>query len=357
MQVIVGMSGGVDSSVAAYLLKRAGHSVTGVFMKNWEEDNDEGICTAEEDWRDVRNVCDKLDIPYYSVNFSKEYYERVFSVFLEAFKKGYTPNPDVLCNREIKFKAFLDYAMQSGAESIATGHFVRKGVGNTLLKGLDPNKDQSYFLYMLKTEQIKKSVFPVGELSKAEVRQIAKEAGIPVHAKKDSTGICFIGERNFKKFLQGYIPTKPGIMRTEKGEAVGQHDGLMFYTIGQRRGLNIGGKGDGRSFFVVGKDFKNNELIVVQGDDHPMLYSSYAKVEDITWIGEAPKENEDIELCAKFRYRQKDRPVYLNYSGTKGVITCKTPERALTPGQSVVFYLGDTCLGGAILTEALSEKP
>lgn len=357
MRVIVGMSGGVDSSVAAYLLKRAGHSVTGVFMKNWEEDNDEGICTAEEDWRDVRSICDKLDIPYYSVNFSKEYYERVFSVFIEAYKKGYTPNPDVLCNREIKFKAFLDYAMQSGAENIATGHFVRKGTNDTLLKGLDSNKDQSYFLYMIKREQIKKSVFPVGELTKSEVRKIAKEAGIPVYNKKDSTGVCFIGERNFKKFLQEYIPAHPGVIRTEKGEAVGRHDGLMFYTIGQRRGLNIGGRGDGRSFFVVDKDFNNNELIVVQGDDHPMLYSNYAKVEEISWIGEAPNENEDINLNAKFRYRQKDQPISLRFNGTSGMVSCKTPQRALTPGQSVVFYSGDTCLGGGILTQAFHSKP
>ncbi len=356
MRVIVGMSGGVDSSVAAYLLKQAGHSVTGVFMKNWEEDNDEGICTAEEDWRDVRSVCDVLDIPYYSVNFSREYYERVFSVFIEAYKKGYTPNPDVLCNREIKFKAFLDYAMQSGAENIATGHFVRKGADDTLLKGLDSNKDQSYFLYMIKSEQIRKSIFPVGGLTKSKVRQIAREAGIPVYNKKDSTGVCFIGERNFKKFLQEYIPAQPGVIRTEKGEAVGKHDGLMFYTIGQRRGLNIGGRGDGRSFFVVGKDFDNNELIVVQGDDHPMLYSNYAKVEDITWIGKAPEENVDIDLTAKFRYRQKDQPVLLRYAGTSGIVSCKTPQRALTPGQSVVFYSGDICLGGGILAQASKEK-
>ncbi|MGI6738392.1 MAG: tRNA 2-thiouridine(34) synthase MnmA [Christensenellales bacterium] len=353
MRVIVGMSGGVDSSVAALLLKRQGYDVTGVFMKNWEEKNDEGVCSSEQDWEDVRRVCDKIDIPYYSVNFTEEYYERVFKIFLEAYSKGFTPNPDVLCNKEIKFNAFLDFALKSGAEKIATGHFVRTNDNGELIKGVDSSKDQSYFLYMLKKAQLKKSLFPVGGLTKAEVRKIAADAGIPVYDKKDSTGICFIGERNFKKFLMDYFPVQKGAMITDTGETVGEHDGLMFYTIGQRRGLGIGGRGDGRSFFVVGKDIKNNTLIVAQGEDHPLLFSNSAKIEDITWIDDIqPMENEAIELCAKFRYRQKDQDIILTYSGTSGIVECKKPQRALTPGQSVVFYKGNVCLGGGILVEA-----
>ncbi|NLJ63787.1 MAG: tRNA 2-thiouridine(34) synthase MnmA [Christensenellaceae bacterium] len=355
MRVIVGMSGGVDSSVAALLLKRQGYDVTGVFMKNWEEKNDEGVCSSEQDWEDVRHVCDKIDIPYYSVNFTEEYYERVFKIFLEAYGKGFTPNPDVLCNKEIKFKAFLDFALKSGAEKIATGHFVRTNNLGELIKGVDKNKDQSYFLYMLKKSQLKKSLFPVGGLTKEEVRKIALGAGIPVYNKKDSTGICFIGERNFKKFLMEYFPAQKGPMITDTGETVGEHDGLMFYTIGQRKGLGIGGRGDGRSFFVVGKDIKNNALIVAQGEDHPLLFSNSAKIEDITWIDDiAPIENEALEFSAKFRYRQKDQDVILTYSGTSGIVECKKPQRALTPGQSVVFYKGDVCLGGGILVEAFN---
>ena len=326
MRVIVGMSGGVDSSVAALLLKRQGYDVTGVFMKNWEEKNDEGVCSSEQDWEDVRHVCDKIDIPYYSVNFTEEYYERVFKIFLEAYGKGFTPNPDVLCNKEIKFKAFLDFALKSGAEKIATGHFVRTNNLGELIKGVDKNKDQSYFLYMLKKSQLKKSLFPVGGLTKEEVRKIALGAGIPVYNKKDSTGICFIGERNFKKFLMEYFPAQKGPMITDTGETVGEHDGLMFYTIGQRKGLGIGGRGDGRSFFVVGKDIKNNALIVAQGEDHPLLFSNSAKIEDITWIDDiAPIENEALEFSAKFRYRQKDQDVILTYSGTSGIVECKKP--------------------------------
>ena len=256
-RIVIGMSGGVDSSVAALLLKQQGYDVVGVFMKNWEEKDENGTCTAAEDWEDVQAVCDKIDIPYYSVNFAKEYYDRVFSYFLDEYRKGRTPNPDVLCNREIKFKAFLDYAMKLGAEKMATGHFVRSEVRDghpVLLKGDDPNKDQSYFLYMLKEAQLAKSLFPVGGMTKAQVREIARQNGLPVASKKDSTGVCFIGERNFRQFLQGFLPMQPGDMRTEDGETVGEHIGLAYYTLGQRRGLGIGGRGDGRSWFVIGKD-------------------------------------------------------------------------------------------------------
>jgi len=257
-RVVVGMSGGVDSSVAALLLKQQGYDVVGVFMNNWEEKDPEGACTAVDDWKDVQAVCDVIGIPYYGVNFAKEYEERVFSYFLEEYRRGRTPNPDVLCNREIKFKSFLHYAQQLGAVHMATGHFVRKDVrdGHTvLLKGDDPNKDQSYFLYMLKEHQLEKALFPVGTLTKQEIRRIAEENGLPVFQKKDSTGVCFIGERNFRQFLQNYLPTQPGDMLTEAGEKVGEHMGLMYYTLGQRRGLGIGGRGDGRSWFVWRKIF------------------------------------------------------------------------------------------------------
>ena len=273
MRVVVGMSGGVDSAVSALLLKRQGYDVVGVFMKNWEEQDENGVCTSESDWRDVQAVCDLIDIPYYAVNFAREYWDRVFSLFLSEYRAGRTPNPDVLCNREIKFRAFLDFALQLGAEKMATGHFVRSDDEGHLLRGVDPNKDQSYFLYMLHENQLKKALFPVGGMTKTQVRALAEEAGLPVSRKKDSTGVCFIGERNFKKFLQGFLPAQPGDMVTPDGEKVGRHDGLMYYTLGQRRGLGIGGRGDGRSFFVVDKDLKNNRLIVAQGEDHPLLYS------------------------------------------------------------------------------------
>ena len=244
-RIVVGMSGGVDSSVAALLLKEQGYDVVGVFMKNWEEEDENGVCTAENDWADVREVCEIIGIPYYSVNFAKEYWDRVFSYFLKEYRAGRTPNPDVLCNREIKFRAFLDFAMTLGAGRIATGHFVRTDGEGRLLKGIDPGKDQSYFLYMVHAAQLKKSVFPVGGMTKAEVREIAAARGLPVSAKKDSTGVCFIGERNFKKFLAEYLPAQPGDMVSPEGEVVGRHDGLMYYTLGQRRGLGIGGRGEG----------------------------------------------------------------------------------------------------------------
>ena len=348
------MSGGVDSSVAALLLKEQGYDVVGVFMKNWEEEDPNGVCTAETDWADVREVCDTIGIPYYSVNFAKEYWDRVFSYFLKEYKAGRTPNPDVLCNREIKFRAFLDFAMTLGASKMATGHFVRTDGNGSLLKGLDPNKDQSYFLYMVHAEQLKKSVFPVGGMTKAEVRKIAAAHGLPVSDKKDSTGVCFIGERNFKKFLSEYLPAQPGDMVAPDGEVVGRHDGLMYYTLGQRRGLGIGGRGDGRSWFVIGKDLQNNRLLVAQGEDHPMLYSTRCRAEDVTWIGEAPvREGETLRCTAKFRYRQPDQPAEVTLQDGQLMIRALTPQRAVTPGQSAVLYKNDKCLGGGIVTEIL----
>jgi len=354
-RIVVGMSGGVDSSVAALLLKEQGYDVVGVFMKNWEEQDDSGVCTAETDWRDVREVCDLIGIPYYSVNFAKEYWDRVFSYFLKEYRAGRTPNPDVLCNREIKFRAFLDFAMELGAEKIATGHFVRSDESGHLLRGIDPNKDQSYFLYMVHEAQLKKSLFPVGGLTKAQVREIAEARHLPVSRKKDSTGVCFIGERNFKKFLSEFLPAQPGDMVSVDGETVGRHDGLMYYTLGQRRGLGIGGRGDGRSWFVIGKDLKNNRLIVAQGEDHPLLYSTKCLAEDVTWVGEAPaKPGETFRCTAKYRYRQPDQPVeVLRESEGRLLIRSLVPQRAVTPGQSAVLYDGERCLGGGIVTEVL----
>ena len=353
-RIVVGMSGGVDSSVSALLLKRQGFDVVGVFMKNWEEQDENGVCTAEEDWRDVQEVCTKIGIPYYAVNFAKEYRDRVFSYFLDEYKAGRTPNPDVLCNREIKFKAFLDFAMKLGAEKIATGHFVNLGYENgsyQLLRGADTNKDQSYFLYMLSQHQLSRAIFPVGQMTKQQVREAAREASLCVSEKKDSTGICFIGERDFKAFLQTYLPAKPGEMRTLSGEVVGLHEGLMYYTLGQRRGLGIGGRGDGRSWFVIGKDLERNILLVAQGEDHPMLYATKATAIHPTWISghSAAGEGEPLVCTAKFRYRQPDQKVTVLIKEGKLLVTAHVLQRAITPGQSVVFYQGDVCLGGAIV--------
>ena len=354
-RIVVGMSGGVDSSVAALLLKEQGYDVVGVFMKNWEEQDENGICTAETDWQDVRDVCDLIGIPCYSVNFAKEYWDRVFSYFLKEYRAGRTPNPDVLCNREIKFRAFLDFAMSLGAARMATGHFVRTDEEGRLLRGVDEGKDQSYFLYMVHSEQLRKSVFPVGGLTKARVREIAEKNHLPVSAKKDSTGVCFIGERNFKKFLSEYLPAKPGDMVAADGTVVGRHDGLMYYTLGQRRGLGIGGRGDGRSWFVIGKDLERNRLLVAQGEDHPMLYSTRCLAEDVTWVGDAPAVRESPFRCTvKYRYRQPDQPAELFWrEDGRMLIRSLVPQRAVTPGQSAVFYDGERCLGGAIVTEVL----
>ena len=353
-RVVVGMSGGVDSSVAALLLREQGYDVVGVFMKNWDEEDEDGACTAQQDWQDVQAVCRRIGIPYYSVSFAKEYWDRVFSYFLSEYRAGRTPNPDVLCNREIKFKAFLDFALQLGAEKIATGHFVRTDEAGHLLKGADPAKDQSYFLYMLKSGQLRRALFPVGGMTKQEVRAIAREHGLSVSGKKDSTGVCFIGERNFKRFLSAYLPAQPGEMTAPDGTVVGRHDGLMYYTLGQRRGLGIGGCGDGRSWFVIGKDLKNNRLLVAQGEDHPMLYSTRCQGTGLTWVCEPPApEDRPYRCTARFRYRQSDQPVEVSYHGELLEVHALTPQRAVTPGQSIVLYQGETCLGGAVADRVL----
>lgn len=354
-RIVVGMSGGVDSSVAALLLKQQGYDVVGVFMKNWEETDENGVCTAEEDWNDVRQVCETIGIPYYAVNFAQEYWDRVFSYFLAEYRAGRTPNPDVLCNREIKFKAFLDFAMQLGASRMATGHFVRTNERGELLRGADTAKDQSYFLYMLHAEQLRRAMFPVGHLTKAEVRRIAEENGLVNSKKKDSTGVCFIGERRFKTFLQEFLPAQPGDMVAPDGTVVGRHDGLMYYTLGQRRGLGIGGRGDGRSWFVIGKDLARNRLLVAQGDDHPMLYSTLSIGGGVTWVGEAPLQTgETLRCTCKYRYRQADGAVdaTLQPDG-RLLLHALEPQRAVTPGQSAVLYQGEKCLGGAVIEQIL----
>ena len=345
-KIAIGISGGVDSAVSAYLLKKQGYDVMGVFMKNWNEEDENGVCTADQDFEDVRRVCDKIGIPYYSVNFAREYWERVFSLFLEEYKAGRTPNPDVLCNKEIKFKAFLDFCMDIGAEEIATGHYCRvnKWDGTRLLKGRDSRKDQSYFLCALKAEQLERVEFPVGGYTKEYVRQIARDAGLPVADKKNSTGICFIGERNFRKFLQGYLPAQPGEMRTTAGEYIGMHQGLMYYTLGQRRGLNIGGRGTGERWFVVDKDLKNNILYVEQGEDSPKLYSRVCAVGSFSFVN--PMDVKEFDCTAKFRYRQPDQKVHVYVEGDHVLIEAREKQRAVTPGQYAVLYSGDECLGG-----------
>ena len=350
MRVVVGMSGGVDSSVAAMLLKRQGYEVVGVFMNNWDEQDENGICSAEKDWEDVQRVCGQLDIPYYSVNFAREYWDRVFTLFLNEYKAGRTPNPDVLCNREIKFKAFLEYAQTLMAGKMATGHFVRTDARGELLKGVDPQKDQSYFLYMLHREQLLQSLFPVGHLTKAEVRELARENHLYVSDKKDSTGICFIGERRFKQFLSQYLPAQPGEIMLPDGTVVGHHDGLMYYTLGQRRGLGIGGGGDGRRYFVIGKDMEHNQLIVVQGEDDARLYRTACECDQVTFVGDALPLNTPCRLTAKVRYRQPDQDCAAELTGD-GILhlTFDVPQRAVTPGQSAVLYDGDRCIGGGII--------
>ena len=344
--VVVGMSGGVDSSVAAYLLKQQGFDVVGVFMKNWEEDDEDGVCTATADYADVRSVCETIGIPYYTVNFAAEYRERVFSYFLDEYRKGRTPNPDVLCNCEIKFKAFLDFALKTGAGLLATGHYCRLSEDKLLLRGADRGKDQSYFLAGLKREQLERVVFPIGDLRKTEVREIAKQNGFSNALKKDSTGVCFIGERNFKKFLMQYLPAQRGDMVDEHGRKIGTHDGLMYYTLGQRRGLGIGGRNDGtgESWFVIGKDLDRNLLIVQQGE-HEELYSTSLDAHRVNWIGGAAPESSFV-CTAKFRYRQPDQDVRVTVSGEGAHVDFDRPQRAVTPGQWVVFYQGETCLGG-----------
>lgn len=358
-RVVVGMSGGVDSSVAALLLKQQGYEVIGLFMKNWEETDDNGHCTAEQDWEDVRRVCNKIGIPYYSINFSKEYYDRVFKDFLEEYSKGRTPNPDVLCNREIKFGPFLEFAEKIGADYIATGHYCnvshKDGV-HRLLKAKDQNKDQTYFLNQLNQHQLKKILFPLGDMLKPEVRKIAEENGLVTARKKDSTGICFIGERNFRQFLKGYLPAKPGLIKDLSGKVVGKHDGLMYYTIGQRRGLNIGGRadGNGKRWFVIEKDLKNNVLWVSQGEDDA-LFSDYLISYKINWIPDVPDEKE-FDCFAKFRYRQPDQKVHVTLLDNGNVrVDFYEKQRAVTVGQYVVFYTETDCLGGGQIEEVYKK--
>ncbi|ELK44819.1 tRNA 2-thiouridine(34) synthase MnmA [Bacillus sp. SB49] len=356
-RVVVGMSGGVDSSVAALLLKEQGYDVVGIFMKNWDDTDENGVCTATEDYEDVIRVCNQLDIPYYAVNFEKQYWDKVFTYFLEEYKKGRTPNPDVMCNKEIKFKAFMDHAMSLGADYLATGHYaqVRENEGTyEMLRGVDNNKDQTYFLNQLSQDVLEKVLFPLGHMEKKEVRRIAEEHGLATAKKKDSTGICFIGERNFKEFLSEYLPAQPGNMETLDGEVKGRHDGLMYYTLGQRQGLGIGGAGD--PWFVVGKNVEKNVLYVGQGFHHEALYSDGLIASEANWTrGEVPQE--PFECTAKFRYRQDDSAVtvYPLDDGTWKVMFHE-PERAITPGQAVVLYDGDVCLGGATIDVVLKQN-
>ena len=349
--VIIGLSGGVDSAVAAAQIVQQGYSAEGLFMKNWEEDSH--YCTSEEDYKDALQICDLLGIPLRSVNFSKEYWDKVFKHFLNEYKLGRTPNPDILCNTEIKFKTFLDYAMEMGADKIATGHYariLRVNKSLRLARGIDQNKDQSYFLYGLNQKQLSQAVFPIGDIDKMTVRQKAKELGFHNHCKKDSTGICFIGERHFKEFLQRYLPAQPGDIINQEGKPVGQHEGLMYYTMGQRQGLGIGG-GHGtleKPWYVLDKDIEKNTLIVGQGNDHPDLYHRSLSCSHFHWIsGEIP---ESKLLSAKIRYRAQDAPCKIKVTSEQSIsVVFEKPQFAIAPGQSIVFYGQDICLGGAII--------
>lgn len=351
-RVIVGMSGGVDSSVTALLCLQAGYAVEGLFMKNWDEDDGTEYCTAMADLADARAVCEKLGIPLHEANFAAEYWDNVFSHFLTEYRRGRTPNPDVLCNREIKFNVFADYADVLGADLIATGHYARicEVAGEKrLCKGLDPNKDQSYFLQSVSQERLQRVIFPLGDIEKDQVRQIARDNGLPTHGKKDSTGICFIGERRFKDFLQQYIPAQPGDIVDLEGTVIGEHDGLMYHTLGQRQGLRIGGlKGrDEAPWYVVAKDLENNRLVVGQGNDNPALFCRGIQLDEIHWIGTPPSLPASIKV--KTRYRQADQGCHLQASESGYHVDFDEPQRAVTPGQWACFYDGDICLGGGII--------
>ncbi len=341
------MSGGVDSSVSAHLLKEAGYRVIGLFMKNWEETDDKGQCKASREYEDVVKVCDQIDIPHYTINFVEEYQTHVFSQFLTDIQAGLTPNPDILCNREIKFKVFLQKAKELGAEYLATGHYCRTDGQGHLLKGLDPDKDQSYFLHAVGPGALQSVLFPIGHLRKPEVRQIARKMGLATSEKKDSTGICFIGKRDFKSFLSQYIGYKTGHFETLSGTIVGTHDGAAYYTIGQRKGIGLGGEGE--PWYVIGKDIARNVVLVERGENHPALSHSQLEAKELTWIAEPPPSF-PYRCKAKIRYRQSDQDCIIqkiNYN--KATVIFDTPQRAITPGQSIVFYQDDLCLGGGII--------
>ena len=355
--VVIGMSGGVDSAVSALLLKKKGYNVIGLFMNNWEEKDDSGECTATEDYEDVKRVCQTIGIPYYSVNFAKEYWDRVFSHFLSEYEKGRTPNPDVLCNREIKFGPFLDYAKKLGADYIATGHYCKVAQKDGLFylkKALDKSKDQSYFLNQLSQAQLSQVIFPLADIEKTKVRKIALEYNLSNAKKKDSTGVCFIGERNFKRFLQNYIPAKRGDIVDTKGKVVGHHDGVLYYTLGQRKGLNIGGMsgGNGERWFVLEKDVKNNRLVVSQGEDD-LLFSRGLIASEFNWSPCKPQEK-TFDCFAKFRYRQPDQKVRVTIERDVVKVDFYEKQRAITPGQYVVLYDEDeNCLGGGVIDEII----
>lgn len=358
-KVICGMSGGVDSSVSAFILQQQGYQVEGLFMKNWEEDDDTDYCTAAADLADAQAVCDKLGIKLHKINFAAEYWDNVFEHFLNEYKAGRTPNPDILCNKEIKFKAFLEYAAEDlGANYIAAGHYVRRrGADDNaqLLRGLDANKDQSYFLYTLSSKQVGQGLFPVGDIEKPIVRAIAEDLGFVTAKKKDSTGICFIGERKFKDFLARYLPAQPGNIRTVDGNIIGRHDGLMYHTLGQRKGLGIGGvKGASEdAWYVVEKDLVNNELIVAQGHDHSALLSTGLIAQQLHWVDRQPIR-EPLRCTVKTRYRQTDVPCIIEPIDDESIkVIFDEPQIAVTPGQSAVFYLNEVCLGGGIIEQQL----
>jgi tRNA-specific 2-thiouridylase len=362
-KVIVGMSGGVDSSVSAYLLQQQGYQVEGLFMKNWEEDDGEEYCTAAVDLADAQAVCDKLGIYLHTINFAAEYWDNVFEYFLAEYKAGRTPNPDILCNKEIKFKAFLEFADEVlDADYIAMGHYVRRtfpenGDAPKMLRGVDNNKDQSYFLYTLSSDQVARSLFPVGELEKPEVRKIAEEQGLVTAEKKDSTGICFIGERKFTDFLGRYLPAQPGVIETPEGKVIGEHQGLMYHTLGQRKGLHIGGqKGGGGNedpWYVAEKDLKRNVLVAVQGADHPLLKSNGLIASQLHWVDRGVI-SEPLSCTVKTRYRQQDIPCTIIPIDDESIkVIFDEPQVAVTPGQSAVFYSNDVCLGGGIIEERI----